>query len=98
MKKGLLSVAVAAAMVVSANASAGQAEEMERTLRALEAQVTALRAEMAEMKEEQGRIEATAGKEWINSVTVGGAVEFVVDEGGGRHTGYSGGGADDPGH
>ena len=81
MKKSVLSVAVAAAMAVSATASAGQAEDMERALRSLEAQVSALKAEMAKMKEEQA--EASAGvPEWVNTVSVGGAIEFVVSEGG----------------
>ena len=74
MKKSVLSMAVAAAMTVSATASAGQAEDMERALRSLEAQVSALKAEMAKMKAQQA--ESSAGPEWVNQVTVGGAVEF----------------------
>lgn len=80
MRRSLLSVAIAAAVTVPGSASAGQAEEMEKTLQALQAQVVAMQAEIAKMKEEQAA--SSSGVEWANNVSIGGAVEFVMPEGG----------------
>lgn len=80
MKRGTLSLAVATAIAVSGNASAGQAEEMEKTLQALQEQVVAMQAEIVKMKAEQGQTSSAA--DWTNKVSIGGAVEFLIAEGG----------------
>ena len=72
MNKNILGLAVTAALAVPMTATAGQAE-MEQTLRSLEAQVSALKAEMASMKSSQM---ASGGAEWTEKVSFNGLVEF----------------------
>ena len=84
MKNRVLSLAVAATMAVSGAAAAGQTEEMEKTLQALQTQVAAMQAEIAKMKAAQTEqhemhTQHTAG---IDNVTWGGAIELNMAEGG----------------
>ncbi len=88
MKRSLLSLAVAAAIAVPGIASAGQAEEMEKTLKALQAQVAAMQAEIARMKAEQVEIAEVANKPSpMDNITFNGTIEFVLAEGGAGSTG-----------
>ncbi len=88
MKRSVLSLAVATAITISGTASAGQAEEMERTLQALQAQVAAMQAEIARMKAEQEKqavqVEevAKSSASPLDKITFSGGIEFEIAEGG----------------
>ncbi|MBT7306744.1 MAG: hypothetical protein HN842_00915 [Gammaproteobacteria bacterium] len=72
MNKNFFGLAAAAALAVPMTATAGQAE-MEQTLRSLEAQISALKAEMASMK---GSQKSSDSAEWTENVSFNGVVEF----------------------
>jgi len=77
MNKKILSAAVAVAMVMPGMATAAGQADMEEALRLLESQVSALKAQMAEMKEMQD--ESSAG---LDNVSFGGVLEYEMAEGG----------------
>ncbi len=81
MNKKILGAAVAAAMVMPGMATAGSQADLEKSLRILESQISALKVQMAEMKEVQS---AAGGNGFVGpeNVAWGGAAEFEYAEGG----------------
>lgn len=77
MNRKVVSAAVAAAMVMPGMASANSQADMEEALRLLESQVSALKAQMAEMKEAQ-----ESDSSALDKISFNGAIEFQIDEGG----------------
>lgn len=77
MNKKVLGAAVAAAMVMPGMAAANSQADLEESLRLLEAQVSALKAQMAEMKEVQ---ESSSGGH--DNFTWGGVAEYEYQKGG----------------
>ena len=81
MNNGIVSAAITAAMVMPGMAAANSQADMEEALRLLEAQVSALKAQMEEIKEAQNSV---GGNGFVGpeNVAWGGAAEFEYAEGG----------------